>query len=213
MKLAKTPTQTPEQPNRVAVVFDPDDAGKAAAIDAVFLIHDLFDGWGTPKHENCPDANALAVAERAYSDLKRELHGRMALGLDTIQTESDMSLVWEYAESLRAVVAQGPSLFDLHKSLEEYETAVAVVASAAKPRIDYKEIKKRIKLADYIGQHTQLKRRGNKYIGKCPLPDHQDDTASLHIYPDQSWYCFGCRRGGDLFHYVKLRGTRIEDLG
>lgn len=180
----------------------------------MFLIHDIFDGWGTPRSKG-PDAQALAAAQRSYSDLKAQLHGQMALGLDTIQTERDMSLVWEYAESLRATVELGPTLFETCDSIEEYETALALIEES-KPtarKIDYKAIKQRIDLADYIGNHTQLKQRGDKWIGKCSLPDHKDDTASLHIYPDQSWYCFGCRRGGDLFHYVKARGTRVEDIG
>ena len=180
----------------------------------MFLIHDIFDGWGTPQGDTIAAKN-LAAAQCEYSRLKAELHGRMALGLDTIQTEEMMSLVFDYAETLRDEVALGPTLFDTCDSVEAYEAQLALILEARPSErvIDYKAIKQRIPLADYVGQHTQLKKRGDKYIGKCPLPDHKDDTASLHIYPDQSWYCFGCRRGGDLFHYVKARGTRIEDLG
>lgn len=126
-----------------------------------------------------------------------------------------MSLVFEYAEELRHAVELGPTLYDTCDSVEAYETQLALIHEN-KPKdgaIDYKAIKARVDLVDYIGRHTQLKKRGDKHIGKCPLPDHQDKTASLHIYPDQSWYCFGCRRGGDLFHYVKARGERIENLG
>ena len=33
----------------------------------------------------------------------------------------------------------------------------------------------------------------------CPL--HDDETPSLHVYPDpeDGWYCFGCRRGGTVY--------------
>ncbi len=38
---------------------------------------------------------------------------------------------------------------------------------------------------------------------KIPCPFHEDDTASLAIYPDGSWYCFGaCRAGGSLYDFA-----------
>lgn len=34
----------------------------------------------------------------------------------------------------------------------------------------------------------------------CPLPGHEERTASFYAYPDgRGWYCFGCGEGGDIF--------------
>jgi peptidoglycan LD-endopeptidase LytH len=35
----------------------------------------------------------------------------------------------------------------------------------------------------------------------CPLPDHDDPDPSCRVWnePDRGWYCFGCRRGGDIY--------------
>ena len=31
---------------------------------------------------------------------------------------------------------------------------------------------------------------------KCPCYDHNDSTPSFSIYPDNSYFCFGCRKKG-----------------
>lgn len=35
----------------------------------------------------------------------------------------------------------------------------------------------------------------------CPF--HKEKTASMKIYP-QSYFCFGCGEGGDIFSFVQL---------
>jgi hypothetical protein len=52
---------------------------------------------------------------------------------------------------------------------------------------------------------------------KVSCPFHDDDTPSLHVYPDpaRGWYCYGCRRGGsvyDLAAGVWGMGTRGDDF-
>ncbi|MBC8229828.1 hypothetical protein H8E77_09800 [bacterium] len=42
-----------------------------------------------------------------------------------------------------------------------------------------------------------------KNKAKCPFPDHSDTNPSFVVYPDtQSFYCFGCKRGGTAIDYV-----------
>lgn len=40
----------------------------------------------------------------------------------------------------------------------------------------------------------------------CPLPDHDDETPSCHLYPtaDLGWWCFGCCRGGRVYDLASL---------
>lgn len=42
---------------------------------------------------------------------------------------------------------------------------------------------------------TQKHRTGDSWT-TCPLPGHEDRTASFHIDDTGRWYCFGCHRGG-----------------
>lgn len=72
-------------------------------------------------------------------------------------------------------------------------------------RIDYNAIKARINLVDYIGQHTELRPAGSTFKGKCPLPGHDDSSPSLVVYPyNNTWWCFGCQRGSDIYDYVRF---------
>ena len=58
-------------------------------------------------------------------------------------------------------------------------------------------LREHVDLGELTGRFTELKPSGRTLRGCCPFPDHQDDTPSLYIYPDERFYCFGCRRHGD----------------
>lgn len=56
-----------------------------------------------------------------------------------------------------------------------------------------------IDLADLLCGPGRMRRVGERWIARCPLPDHEDRTPSFTVYPtNNSWYCFGCLRGGDV---------------
>lgn len=38
--------------------------------------------------------------------------------------------------------------------------------------------------------------------GYIPCPFHNEKTASLKLYDDGGWYCFGCHAGGDSINFV-----------
>jgi hypothetical protein len=57
-----------------------------------------------------------------------------------------------------------------------------------------------VPLEEIAGRYTNLERFGGDawFTGRCPLPDHEDRTASFYIYPTGRWWCYGCSRGGDV---------------
>jgi len=58
-----------------------------------------------------------------------------------------------------------------------------------------------------ISPYVALKRRGKNLIGLCPF--HGEKTPSFTVYPESnSFYCYGCGVGGNIFTFVKL----IENL-
>jgi hypothetical protein len=62
-----------------------------------------------------------------------------------------------------------------------------------------------IDLADRLCGPGQMRRVGEKWAARCPLPDHEDKTPSFTVYPEtNSWYCFGCLRGGDVVELYRL---------
>jgi DNA primase len=53
------------------------------------------------------------------------------------------------------------------------------------------------------------KRSGRAFVSLCPLPGHDEKTASFYVYADGGYKCYGCGRGGkDViafgFHYWDL---------
>jgi hypothetical protein len=50
----------------------------------------------------------------------------------------------------------------------------------------------------------ELKDNGDTYTCRCPFPKHRDLTPSFVIYKkSDSYYCFGCNRGGNAVTFVK----------
>jgi len=58
-------------------------------------------------------------------------------------------------------------------------------------------------LLEIVNSLTKLRKGGKNYVGKCPL--HQERSPSFYVYPEtNSFYCFGCHKGGDVIKFVEL---------
>jgi DNA primase len=68
-------------------------------------------------------------------------------------------------------------------------------------------IKSRVSLATVVRQRVKLKPAGKNLTGQCPF--HKERSASFTVYAD-SYYCFGCKAGGDIIAYVQ--GTEGFDF-
>jgi DNA primase len=68
------------------------------------------------------------------------------------------------------------------------------------------EVKNRLSVVDVIGETVQLKKSGASFKGLCPF--HGEKTASFYVTPNrESWKCFGCGLGGDVFSFVMQRDS------
>jgi DNA primase len=71
-----------------------------------------------------------------------------------------------------------------------------------------------LEVADYYaaGQGGGWRREGSdRWRRRCILPGHEDKTPSFLVYEDtDSFYCFGCKVGGDAITLEKLCGGHDE---
>ncbi|MBI3913768.1 MAG: toprim domain-containing protein [Chloroflexi bacterium] len=76
-----------------------------------------------------------------------------------------------------------------------------------KTRDEIEAIRANHPIEQVIGRYVELRPSGRRLMGQCPF--HDDPTPSFVVYVhNQSWYCFGCDVGGDVFKFIE----RIEKV-
>lgn len=63
-------------------------------------------------------------------------------------------------------------------------------------------IKAKVDLVEEVGLVVALRKSGKSFQGTCPF--HNERTPSFHVFAEsQTWRCFGCNEGGDIFTFVQ----------
>ncbi len=73
------------------------------------------------------------------------------------------------------------------------------------------EIKRAADIVEFISQFIQLKKAGRNYIGLCPF--HSERDPSFTVSPErQTFHCFGCKKGGDIFTFwMEYHGSTFPE--
>jgi len=73
------------------------------------------------------------------------------------------------------------------------------------------QIRQAVDIVDLVGGYINLHQRGHVFKGICPW--HEDTDPSLQIRQDrQTWHCFVCGDGGDIFSFVmKKEGVEFRE--
>src|SRR3954453_749116 len=65
-------------------------------------------------------------------------------------------------------------------------------------------IKAKVDVVEEIGLVVALQKSGKSFKGLCPF--HNERTPSFYVFGDsQTWRCFGCNEGGDVFTFVQMQ--------
>ncbi|MFT6397042.1 MAG: DNA primase [Bradymonadia bacterium] len=63
------------------------------------------------------------------------------------------------------------------------------------------EVSSRVSIADVVGEHVRLKRKGNRLWGLCPF--HNEKSASFSVNESRNLYhCFGCGASGNAYGFL-----------
>lgn len=73
------------------------------------------------------------------------------------------------------------------------------------------EIRDRVSIVSYIGEHIPLKKAGRNFKGLCPF--HSEKTPSFMASDEKEiFHCFGCGEGGNIFNFVmKYEGISFPE--
>jgi len=174
--------------------------------------------WGLPHSEAEPLCQARAKAERELNRL-RELANTLST-FDHSATirhgeivNADISVTEEWWSQL--VANDWDTAHSKARNADEYIALLEPMPEAARgQRLDFAALKDRIDIVDYVSRYTRLRPSSGRFVGRCPLPGHEDSSPSFWVYPGtRSFNCFGCNRGGDVINFAQaMDGTSARDL-
>ena len=92
-----------------------------------------------------------------------------------------------------------PTQMQARRSIEHRGVSLRRVIEEAKEKVPVMD------LAERLCSPGGLRKVGDRWVGRCPLPDHEDRSPSFTVYPEtNSCFCFGCERGGDVVELARF---------
>lgn len=111
---------------------------------------------------------------------------------------------WFWKEAYKSLV--NPRFIEAVEQLSRLGRLKILITDTkhSKNIIDFEQKKEAAKQTPILGLYLfqKLRKLGSRYTALCPF--HNEDTPSFVIYPDNSFYCFGCQAHGDVIDFMKL---------
>jgi len=111
---------------------------------------------------------------------------------------------WFWKEAYKSLV--NPRFIEAVEQLARLERLQILTADTkhSKNIVDFEQKKEVAKQTPILSLYSfqKLRKLGSRYTALCPF--HNESTPSFVIYPDNSFYCFGCQAHGDAIDFMKL---------
>lgn len=140
-------------------------------------------------------------------DLLDRLEAWQYTRLENIEHEGGRAFCELHIDDIRAELARRKKYLARAQAADGYAPKWPTADREARFRERKDAIKARWPIDLFVSQvmFADLKPVGRgEFICQCPFPDHQDDSPSFRLYPNDSAYCFGCQRGGDIFALAEI---------
>lgn len=124
--------------------------------------------------------------------------------LNRISSIKDDFSRWFWKESYKSLV--NPRFVEALEQLARLESLKILTVDTNYPKniVDFEQKKEAANQTSILSLYSfqKLRKFGLRYTALCPF--HNEDTPSFVIYPDNSFYCFGCQVHGDAIDFMKL---------
>lgn len=120
------------------------------------------------------------------------------------QNSEDAEL--KYKMSCMYTVREEKRLAEIIVELDNIINARDMLTEKSKEDLDVVSAKE-YPIEDFV---SDTKKTGRLLVGKCPF--HQEKIGSFTIYPNNTYYCFSCKRGGDSIDFImQLEGLSFPE--
>jgi len=134
----------------------------------------------------------------------RLLNQEVIPALNRINAIKDDFTRWFWKEAYKSFV--NPRFIEAIEQLARLERLQILTADTkhSKNIVGFEQKKEIAKQTPILSLYffQKLRKLGSRYTALCPF--HNEDTPSFIIYPDNSFYCFGCQAHGDAIDFIKL---------
>lgn len=122
-----------------------------------------------------------------YTNWRRDINSRMLA--------RDPSTHWQSELVIQLFVE--PEIQKLERDIKKFDYyRKRCLGQVSDKEVDITAIKEDVLIKDILAEPTG--KSTHRWHYTCPLPNHVDSTPSFVWYKhNNSWYCFGCHKGGD----------------
>ena len=112
---------------------------------------------------------------------------------------------WFWGEVVKMGVAD--KLLEVERQIQRLKRLILISKGNVSGPTNFSREKleqaKSTSIVEVASSFLKLRRSGRNYVTLCPF--HQEKHPSFYIYPEtNSFYCFGCLKGGDIIRLVEL---------